>query len=370
LAVTMRDVAREADVSVATVSLVINNKNSINAKTRKRVLAAVEKLGYVRSRPSRELRGRSPFRNRAVGVLAPRQNWDNDASIFAQRILLGIERELSRLSFHCVFGSFDPAEKDAKLPMMLDGQGVDGVILVLGAHRDWVLRLMGAALRNAIPTVLVSYPGEEFNVPCVEIENLEAACRATSHLAECNYPKVATITGPADSPSARARLRGYRLAVAERGLPTDEALVRPSNYLECGGYREMARLLEEVPPPFGLFAGNDLMARGALNLLAERGIKVPEEVGIVGFDDIENITLKTTPALSTMRVPYEDMGVQAARQLVGPREGSRVSPRVTMPASLVLRGTTPPDAVPGGPTEGLTEKTGEAVFSGNGAEAN
>ncbi|HPP12876.1 MAG TPA: LacI family DNA-binding transcriptional regulator, partial [bacterium] len=247
---TLKEIAREAGVSVSTVSLVVNGKPCVSQDKRQRVIEIIRARKYVPNYAARALRKRHAARTYAIGVLTPAPLIAFSSSSHVYRIIAGAEQAVKQKKYHLVLGSLEPlAEGIFHLPRMLEAGEVDGILIISTAALE-MEKIVGSVASFSTPVVLCGYPGQDFNLPSVLIDNEKAAYEATLALLKSGYPKVATITGPLSYPSAAARLRGYRLALVENGLFPDETLVEEGDFSELSGAEAMKRLLRHLTPPF------------------------------------------------------------------------------------------------------------------------
>ncbi|MGP4003385.1 LacI family DNA-binding transcriptional regulator [Streptomyces sp. 8N706] len=318
---TLEAVAAHAGVSRATVSRVVNGSAGVRASVRERVQRAVSDLGYIPNSAARSLVTRRTG-TVAVVIAEPKRRVFSDP-FFAQH-LRGISRELSARDTHLLLLLVERPQDYERIGRHLAGGQVDGA-LMFSLHRDDPLPSMAAA--SGLPTVFGGRPGwpgadRDPQLLYVDTDNRGGARQAVKHLLESGRRRIAVITGPLDQTSALDRLHGYRDALG--GGDPDPALVAAGDFTAEGGERAMAGLLDRSPGLDAVFAGSDLMASGALRALRARGRRVPEDVAVVGYDDLEPAAW-AEPPLTTVHQDVEEMG--------------------RMMASLLLRrlGATPPD---------------------------
>jgi LacI family transcriptional regulator len=331
---TIRDVARRARVSHQTVSRVINGHDSVTDETRERVLRAIRELEYV---PSAVARSLSSQRTHTLGMVTT----DVSDHFFAEAVA-GAEAEARKRGYFLIIGSIEEGSEDDErtyLRLMLERR-VEGLIVAVPRLRLAEDDLLADAVAR-IPTVLVA---SDIDLPAadhVDIDNRRGGHEATGYLVAQKHRLIATITGPLDWPSARARLDGYRDALREASISADRSLVEPC--VDWGlesGRRAADRLLASTPRITALFAQSDLLALGAIAALRARGLRVPEDVSVVGFDDIP-VSSVFDPPLTTVRQPMREVGELAAR-LIGDRAaGARRTKgaRHMLRAPLVIRGS-------------------------------
>jgi LacI family transcriptional regulator, galactose operon repressor len=312
------EVARAAGISVATVSRVLNDKGPVRAETRQRVLDAVERLGYV---PHSAARSLSTRRTMSIGVLLP----DMHGAFFGE-IVRGIDLAARAAGYHLlVSGSHSDAAETAALLQTLHGR-VDGLILMTPAlGHAWLDKV----LPRRVPVVLLnprSEPaagdddGAAGRHDSLRIDNQLGARLAVEHLIGLGHRSIAFVGGPADNADAAERLAGYREALEQGGLPIVPRLEMAGDFGEESGLQAGAKMAALMPHPTAIFAANDAMAIGCLAAMRERGLRVPEDVSLVGFDDVP-IARYLTPALTTVQVPIAELGRQAMARLLAAVDG-------------------------------------------------
>ena len=301
--------ARAAGLSVATVSRVLNDKGPVRAETRLRVLETVERLGYV---PHSAARSLSTRRTMSIGVLLP----DMHGAFFSE-IVRGIDLAARAAGYHLlVSGSHsDPAETAALL-QTLHGR-VDGLILMTPAlGGTWLQK----ALPRRVPVVLLNDDGTDERHHSLRIDNRRGARLAVEHLIGLGHRAIAFLGGPVGNADATERLAGYREALVAGGLPLNRHFELAGDFSEESGVQAGAKVAALVPQPTAIFAANDAMAIGCLAALRERGLRVPEDVSLVGFDDVP-IARYLTPALTSVQVPIAELGKQAMALLLAAVDG-------------------------------------------------
>ncbi|MFC7303527.1 LacI family DNA-binding transcriptional regulator [Streptomyces monticola] len=333
---TLEAVAAHAGVSRATVSRVVNGGAGVRTSLAEKVLRAVDELGYVPNQAARSLVTR---RHDAIAVVIAEPETRVFADPFFAQQLRGISKELTAHDSQLVLLLVEGKDDYARVGRYLAGGHVDGA-LVFSVHLDD--ELPAIIRKAALPTVFGGRPEvNEQRVPYVDCDNRGGAREAVRHLRALGRGFIAHISGPLDQTSAVDRLDGYRDVLPD----ADPALIVQGDFTPAGGERAMRELLDRCPDVDGVFAANDLSAAGALRVLHERGLRVPDEVAVVGFDDMESVATQTDPPLSTVRQDIEEMGRLMARLLLRGLErgaagneipGSAPSSIVT-PTSLVLR---------------------------------
>lgn len=321
---TIREVSRRAKVSPSTVSRVLNGTVPVAEATKKRVLAAVEALNY---RPNTFARGLATNRSGGVGVAI-----NELTSPFYGAIVRGIEAEVEAAGMHLLVSSgHAEAERERQAVAFLRERRADALIVQVEATDDATLLEWA---RAETPLVVIGRLVPE--LACVYLDNEKGGFLATRHLLEQGHRRIAHITGPLSMQDSRARLHGYRRALEGAGLAYDERFVVESNFQEEGGQQATKRLLARELGISAIFVGNDQMAAGALQVLREAGIAVPQAISLVGYDDVL-FSRYLYPSLSTVRQPLVEMGGAAAQLALGALEHKEVGVRRKFEPELVIR---------------------------------
>lgn len=332
--VTIHDVARRADVGVGTVSRVINNHRHVSDATRQRVLAAIEELNYSPDLAARGLRMR---RTHTIGVLVP-----FFTRHFFIEILRGAERTIAQTDYSLVvFDVERPEERDAYLQGVSFAQRLDGLLVIsLVPHPGDLERLRG----RDFPVVLVDAHHDDFST--VEIDHHQAAKTAVLHLLSLGHSKIGFIDRledpftPTFSPGRQA---GYRDALTERDICVRPEYSFVEEFSRQGGYRGAQRLLSLPDPPTAIFCSTDIQAIGAIEAIWDVGMRVPDDVAVMGYNNVE---MAEYLGLTTMSLPTEEMGRRGVEILIATIEGRQEAPiHLHVTAGLVIRascGATPP----------------------------
>ncbi|MFJ3669886.1 LacI family DNA-binding transcriptional regulator [Streptomyces sp. NPDC090106] len=327
---TLEAVAARAGVSRATVSRVVNGGDGVRETLVERVRRAVEELGYVPNQAARSLVTR---RHDAIAVVVAEPETRVFADPFFALQLRGISKELTAHDNQLVLLLTEGRDDHARVGRYLAGGHVDGA-LVFSLHLDDPLP--GLIQRAGVPTVFGGRPGWNGaaagdETVYVDSDNRGGARDAVRHLVGLGRRHVVHIAGPLDQTSAVDRLEGFRDVCGD----VDARYVAEGDFTPGGGERAMRTLLDRCPELDAVFAANDLMASGALRVLRERGLRVPDDVAVIGFDDMLPVAEQTDPPLTTIRQDIEEMGRLMARRLL---EGAEAAPfGVVLPTTLVRR---------------------------------
>jgi LacI family transcriptional regulator len=325
--VTIFDVADEAGVSYSTVSRVINNKDHVSPEKRERVLRAMAQLGYVANEQARSLAGGA---SRVVGLLV-----DSLITSYMDEIIRGIDEALDAENYDLMlYTTHRRKTKESVYVTKLTRKLADGLLLILPRNASAYLDTLR---QRRFPHVLIDYLSDGQNAPSISATNFRGAYDAMSYLLSLGHRRIGFITGNMEFGCARERLAAYKEALKDHGIPVDSALIREADFMQPQGYQCAQQLLSLPQPPTAIFASNDMMAFGVMEAARERGLRLPEDLSIVGFDDIPQAE-HVHPALTTVRQPLEEMGRSAARLLLHYiAEPSAEVERIELPTELILR---------------------------------
>jgi DNA-binding LacI/PurR family transcriptional regulator len=327
---TLEEVASRAGVSRATVSRVVNGSPKVSPDVRRSVEAAVVELGYVPNRAARSLVTR---RSGSIGVVIAEPTGRLFTDPFFPRLLRGISASLSARDLQLVLLLPSSPDETHRTADYLAAGHVDGAILV-SLHDDDPLpiRMADAGIRM----VVSPRPRRPMSASYVDVDNRGGARSAVEHLIAGGRRVIATVAGPADMAPGIDRLAGYRDALIDAGWTTDPSLEVVADFTQEGGAAAMERLLRDRPDLDAVFAASDLMAAGAMSVLASAGRRVPEDVAIVGFDD-SAVATSVRPSLTSVHQPIEEMGHEMARLLIDAVEGQSPVPRRVILATELIR---------------------------------
>jgi LacI family transcriptional regulator len=328
--VTLVEVAAEAGVSFGTVSRVINNDVHVKPETRKRVLDTMGRLNFVVNRQARSLAG---GKSNIIGVLVP-----DLGTGYIGEITHGIDNELADNGYDLMlFTTHRTAAKEAIYVANLAQDTVDGLLVVLPRNP---VDYTGTLTERKFPFVLIDHQGTGEDCPAVGATNWQGAYNAADYLIKLGHERIGFITGWLDLGAAVDRLEGYKTALRTHHIPVDPELIYEGTFNQLDGYTGANSFLELENPPTVIFASNDVMAMAVMDAVRERGLRVPEDISILGFDDIPQASL-VRPALTTVRQPLEQMGRVATQMLMEILKNPENKPkRIELPTELIIRDST------------------------------
>jgi LacI family transcriptional regulator len=330
--VTIIDVAAEAGVSYGTVSRVINNDIHVKPETRERVLKAMKQLGYIGNRQARSLAG---GKANMIGILVPDLGTE-----YIGEIVRGIDAELRMTDLDLiVYTTHRTASKETNYVANLAKGMVDGLLLVLPrSPSDYI----GTLTRLNFPFILIDHQGTGTDCPAVGATNWQGAYHATEYLIRLGHQRIGFIAGSMDLRCAEDRLEGYRSALRTHHLMDAPELVYIGDFFQPAGYAGAAALLDLPSPPTAIFASNDVMAIGVMDAIRNRGLRVPDDISVFGFDNIPQTSVMR-PALTTVAQPLEKMGRVATQMLLDTLEHpEKASSRIELPTELIIRDSCQP----------------------------
>jgi len=328
----MNDIARKAGVSIATVSRVMNNSGSVNDETRARILKVIKDLKYQPSRVAKRLRSKSVSSN-LLGVLIP-----DIQNPFYVEVLRGIEDIAYTNNYAILMCNYSQDEKKEKFYLeILQSESIDGLIAAPANEHDVQLKNM---VREGLPVVCVDRGLEDEDVDIVVVDNRQGAYKAVAHLIKLGHKRIAYISGLQTIPSSRYREQGYMDALTEYNLPVLPELVRHGDSKYEGGLELCDELLSLQEPPDAIFTGNNLITLGALESIHTHRLRIPEDIAIVGFDDMI-WSNSLNPPLTAIRQPAYDIGKRACELLLQRiSEPARACIKMILKTELIIRKST------------------------------
>lgn len=331
---TIKEVSQHANVSPATVSRVLNGTVPVSDAVRQRVLAAIERLDYT---PNAFARGLATNRSGGIGVTT------NDiGSPYYAVMLRGIEAVLEEEGLHLMVSSGGArAGSERSAIQFLKQRRSDAIIVQVEALSDG--ELIEFAHEADVPVVVFGRRIPELDSVCVDLDNEAGGVMATEFLLGQGHRVIGHVAGPLGFPDARQRLHGYRHALEHAGIGFDEHLVVEGDFREEGGRRATQRLLERVPNVDALFVANDQMAAGAMRAAHDLGLRIPDDLSLVGFDDVL-LAQYLSPTLTTVRQPLFEMGRAAGEIAIALLEQRKVEVKTRFEPELVVRNSVAPAA--------------------------
>jgi len=330
---TINEIAKLAGVSRSTVSRVINNDPNVRDRTRAKVQAIIDEIGY---QPNPVARSLISGRTRVLGLVIPMSYSSVFTDPFFGILSQGISSTCTVNNYTLMLWLIEPDYEKRANQNILNNRLIDGIIIASNVIDDPLIE--GLISRN-VPLVLIGRNNRP-EVSSVDADNIHGGMMAVRHLLSTGRDQLATITGHMDLYSARDRLEGFERGLQEKNLPILEERIAYGDYTEKGGYLQAKSLLAHSSFN-GLFVASDLMGFGALRAIHEAGLRVPEDIAVVGFDDIPAAS-RHMPSLTTIRQPIHQMGSIAAQTLIDQLEsGNTITPRrIILPTELVARETT------------------------------
>lgn len=334
MATTIKDIAKTAGVSVTTVSRALNGYSDVSEKTRQRIMDIARELNYS---PNTLARGLVMNVSKTIGLLVSGLNRESEKDQIIFSILSGVNDSLSEKEYDLIlFNTNTSKQREKTYSQLCRERRVDGVIIQGIKTDDPYLK---EVVESDIPCVLIDIPVHSDNVGYVTTDNVSGARKAVEHLIGLGHKKIGMINGHGKAFVSQKRLEGYVEALKEHGLPVIPQWVCNGQFEEETAYEEARKLLIEHSDITAIFCASDIMALGALNAAKSLGIRVPEELSLIGYDDII-LASYSNPALTTISQNFFQLGYQAAHLLVNMLEGKSEPQIVTMPTKLVIRGST------------------------------
>ncbi|HOA24319.1 MAG TPA: LacI family DNA-binding transcriptional regulator, partial [Aggregatilineales bacterium] len=330
LNLTLEDIARMAGVSRSTVSRVLNEHPNVRQEVRERVWEVIRRTGY---HPNAAARTLASQRSWVIGLVLPRSVSSFFTDPYFPHLTQGIAQACNQHNYTLSLFLVATKEDEEKIFPRVSRKGsLDGILVQSGEIGD---QLIDRLVESSVPLVIIGRPFHTEGVSYIDVDNVSAAETAVRHLLELGRRRIGLISGPFNTTVGRDRYDGYLHALASYGIDVDRALVAEADFTEVGGYTAMQRLLPAKPD--AVFAASDLMAIGAMRAARDAGLRVPEDIAFVGFDDLPIATMASCP-LTTIRQPVAEFGVKAVETLIDVIENGLEPPRqVIMGTELVVR---------------------------------
>jgi LacI family transcriptional regulator len=327
--ITLRMVAEKAGVSVNTASRAINNKPDINQETKKRIFKVAQELGYVRNNTAVALRTK---KTGTIGVVIE----DNRNPFYAE-VLNGMEVAAREKNYHIILTNTQKDyKKEEEAINLLLAKRVDGLLIDPVQDRDDDINSLVEA---NIPFVVVGRDFENIELDAVYNDEVKGGFLATKYLIKKGHKRIALIDGFLYKSPAKGRLEGYKKALKKYGISMDDALVSVGDIDVKDGYERTKQMLEKDLDFTAIFAYNDMMAFGAMQAIREKGLRIPEDIGLVGYDDIPFCSLMD-PALTTIRLKKQELGIECVKLLLSRINGNRKKPKkIILDLDIIVRKT-------------------------------
>lgn len=328
---TLEDIAKQAGVSRSTVSRVVNENPNVSDKVRERVLQVIQNTGY---HPNAAARTLASQRSWMMGLVLPHSVSFFFTDPFYPHLTKGVAQGCNQNNYTLALFLVDTKEdEDNVFPRIARRGLLDGVLIQAGHHGDQ--QLTHRLIDSDIPLVVIGRPFHSENVSYIDIDNVNAASTAASHLIQLGYKRIGMIAGPALSTVGLDRKKGYLDALTQRDRGVDESLIVEGDFTEMGGYYAMQKMLAAKPD--AVFAASDIMAIGAMRAAREAGLRIPEDIAFVGFDDLPLASISDFQ-LTTVRQPVLQLGIKAVDLLIDLIEnGPQPARRIIMDTQLVIR---------------------------------
>lgn len=331
---TLEQIAKLAKVSRSTVSRVINDDPRVSPETRSRVQAVVAQLNY---HPNAAARGLAAGRNRILGLVIPASVANVFSDPYHPIVIQGVASACNQHAYSVMLWLAEPEYERRTISQILHNGLIDGVLVASMLVDDPLLK---ALIDSKLPFVMIGRHPSNNHVNYVDVDSFRAAHEAVSYLLRLGHRCIATITGPRTMIAGIDRYEGYLQALRDRNIAPDPNLIATGDFAEDSGYAAMQQLLPHRPD--AVFAASDTMAMGALRAIREAGLRVPEDVSVVGFDDMP-FAARADPPLTTIRQPIHRTGVIAAETLIDLITNRDSQPhRIILPTEFVIRASTAP----------------------------
>lgn len=328
---TIKEVAQYAGVSITTVSRALNGYDDVNEDTRKKIEKVARELGYS---PNFAARSLVVKKTRTLGLLLSEITRSSARDNFAFEVLCGMNDRAGELDYDLVLFSTTSKKQTSKsYKALCKERGIDGVI-IMGIRMDDPY--LQEVIKSPIPCVLIDIPLEGENLGFVTSDNVRGAKQATSYFIERGHRTIGMINGHSKADVSMKRLQGYRDALADANIPFQETLVVESDFTEKGATEATYKLLINHPDLSAIFCASDLMALGAIQALNNLGKRVPENISVIGFDNIV-LASYCAPPLTTVNQNMYNMGYSATQMLVDMLEGRKINRKVNLETNLIIR---------------------------------
>jgi LacI family transcriptional regulator len=327
---TLESLAKQIGVSRSTISRVINGSPNVSPEVRKRVQKAIQATGF---HPNAAARSLASQRSYMIGLVLPRSVSSFFTDPYFPQLTQGIAFACNNNNLSLSLFIVGNKEDEEKISPRISRRGMlDGILIQSGQEDD---KLIDHLTRSSVPSVILGRPFEPAGISYIDVDNVNSALIATRHLINLGYQRIATIAGSNTSTVSIDRLNGYKKALIESGRNIDGSLIVEGDFSEGSGYSAMKALLPAKPD--AVFSASDLMAAGAIRAVKEAGLRIPEEVAFVGFDDIP-LGVLTDIQLTTIRQPILKFGIKAVELLIDLIEnGTKPARSMILDTELIIR---------------------------------
>ena len=326
---TMRDVAKATGFSVNTVSRALSDKPDVNEETRKTIVEAATKMGYRPNKLARSLRSK---KTHTIGVIVA-----DIANPYFGALVKGVEKEARKRHYSVILLNTDEDyERESEAIQVVLEERVDGIIISPTQKETGTVKNL---LQLGIPFVLFGRRFSDLETNYVVTDDVHGGFLATEHLISLGHRRIGMINGPIHISSAKERFQGYREALGRYGLKQDQSLVTAGAVTMEDGYEVAESLLNKNPRPTAIFAFSDFVSFGVMKAIRKVGLKVPEDISVVGYDDNQFASCSETP-LTTIHIPKEELGINAAKVLKEQFDANQPIKKVELPVDLIVRQST------------------------------
>jgi DNA-binding LacI/PurR family transcriptional regulator len=353
---TIENIAALADVSRSTVSRVLNNHPGVQPAVRERVQRVIHEQRYV---PKAAARSLASSRTDTIGLLIPRSAGFSLRDPFIESMIQSIFEASAQQHYFALLAMLTADMEAAFYHRILRSRHFDGLIMFSSDIDDPILPLL---IKDGGPLVLIGRHPYFLNVVSVDVNNREGARDAVNHLIALGHRRIGLINGQLPMEAALARRDGYKQALLEAGIGIDAALIVDGFFSDSAAYAAMLSLLDLAEPPTAVFSASDGMAVGALQAIKDRGLRVPDDVALIGYDDLP-LAARSSPTLTSMHQPIADMSSHAVRVLVEQIKGQESATSVRLPARLVVRQSSGGEVVLAGAKGGSALATGAPTLA-------
>ena len=324
------DVAKRANVSFMTVSRVINGSNNVKKETREKVLKAIDELGYY---PNAAARALNRNKTNVIGIIVPYYEHFLAAPYFVE-LLLGIEGYVSVRGYDLIFNTSTNKSDNKDYSILYKQRKVDGVIIIAPSIHDSALQKL---VSDRVPFIIVGGREKHKSISYVDIDNLKGTRQAIRYLLELGHSRIGFVTGLLYVIDGKKRLQGYMSTLKSHNIEVDENLIFKGDFTEKSGYDALYYFLSLRHPPSAIFCSNDHMAVGVFKAAHEQNLKIPDDLSVVGFDDI-NMASFLSPPLTTIRQPIDELGKTAAKLMLDCIENkSNWGRKIIIEPELIIR---------------------------------